>query len=370
MRPASPVRPSRAGDPTADAEGGAIVMSARQRALGWAVLLLVVVAGCSKHGMTVNARGNMTMNTPVQPPVTTMVVDRQPAGVATQGRIALVDVDGLLVNVETGSALAQGENPVALFRERLDAVACDPCARAVVLRIHSHGGGVTACDIMRHDLVAFKRRTGLPVVACLMDVGTGGAYYLASAADVIVAHPTTVTGGLGVILNLYNLQDAMAQFNVLGVPIKAGPLADLGTPIAGLEEDQRALLQTMADEFHARFRRTIEAERGLNPAETDELFDGRIFTGEQAHARGLVDHIGYLDDAIEGAREASGLAAAQVVVYHRCTDKAFSVYDATPLTPIQAGLLPLSIPGLERSKLPTFLYIWQPEPTMERLSGR
>src|SRR4051794_39264383 len=127
---------------------------------------------------------------------------------ASSPAVAVIDVDGVLLNTNFSGLSSAGEIPVSLFRERLDAVACDQCVRAVVVRINSPGGGVTASDIMWHDLSAFRERTGLPVVACLMDVGAGGAYYLATAADQIVAHPTSVNGGIGVILNVYNLQDA------------------------------------------------------------------------------------------------------------------------------------------------------------------
>ena len=150
---------------------------------------------------------------------------------------------------------------MSVFRERLDAIECDPRICAVVIRINTPGGSVTATDIMWRDLMAFKRRTCLPVIACLMDVAAGGGYYLATAADSIVAHPTTVTGGIGCILNVYNLQDLMAQFNILGAPIKAGPNIDLGSPIKELSDEKRKLLQDMADEFHSRFRNVVLQSR-------------------------------------------------------------------------------------------------------------
>ena len=109
--------------------------------------------------------------------------------------VAVVDVDGILLDSDATGLGSLGENPVAVFRERLDAIECNRRVRAVVLRIHSPGGSVTATDIMWRDLAAFKCRTHLPVVACLMDVAAGGGYYLATGADCIVAHPTTVTGG-------------------------------------------------------------------------------------------------------------------------------------------------------------------------------
>src|SRR5258708_35012165 len=130
--------------------------------------------------------------------------------------IAVIDVDGILLNTDFSGLVSAGENPVSLFRERLDAVACDPCVRAVVVRINSPGGGVTASDIMWHDLLAFRERTHLPVVACLMDLGAGGAYYLSTAADQIVAHPTTVTGGIGGILSVGNPPGRLPRIQIPG----------------------------------------------------------------------------------------------------------------------------------------------------------
>jgi protease IV len=239
-----------------------------------------------------------------------------------------------------------------------------------VLRINSPGGGVTASDVMWHDLQEFKARTRLPVVACLMDVGAGGAYYLALGADQIVAHPTTVTGGIGVILNLYNLEDTMGMFNAVGMPIKAGQHIDLGTPIAAQSEAARGILQKMADEFHERFRRLAIQQRPALAAAPADLFDGRVFTAQQALAMGLVDTIGYLDQAADMARQMGGAPGAALVILHRPSDGARTPYDVTANVPLQSGFLPVSVPGIERARLPTFLYLWQPEPTMERLTGR
>jgi protease-4 len=265
---------------------------------------------------------------------------------------------------------AMGENPVALFRERLDRVACDRRVVAVVVRINSPGGGVTASDMMWHDLMAFKAQTHLPVIASVLDLGAGGAYYLATAADEIVAHPTSVIGGIGVILNLYNLRDTMAQFNVIGVPIKAGKKIDLGSPIAAIDEDGRKILQEMADQFHQRFRDVVLENRPRVAADDPTNFDGRVFTASQAVERGLVDSVGYLNDAIDSAARLSGCRHVTATFYHRGDDRAGSIYSVTPNVPWQNGLLPLSLPGLDRSRLPTFLYLWQVEPTMEKLGGK
>src|SRR5262249_1691854 len=140
--------------------------------------------------------------------------------------VDIVDVDGLLLNTNLAGPYSSGDNPVDLFREKLDAAAADQCAVALVVRINSPGGAVTATDIMWHELWRFREKTQRPVVACLMDLGTSGAYYLATASDLIIAHPTTVTGGISVVLNLYNLEDAMNAFNITSQAIKAGGKID------------------------------------------------------------------------------------------------------------------------------------------------
>jgi protease-4 len=334
------------------------------------VAIALLAAGC-KMPMRAVTESHVTTTMPP-------MVDNGPlaeftvmAGDPASGeRIALVDVDGVLLNSDFTGLSSYGENPVALFREKLDYIAANRCYRGVVVRINSPGGGVTACDIMRRDLLAFKQRTGLPLVACLLDTGAGGAYYLATAADQIVAHPTTVTGGIGVILNLYNLQDAMAQFNVVGAPIKAGDHIDMGSPIRQQPDEVRAMLQTMADEFHRRFRDAVEQARPAHDPRHPEDFDGRVFTASQALARGLIDAIGYLDDAVAATRQAAGRPTARVVLLHRRADRARSPYAVTPNVPLQGSALPVSLPGLERSRLPAFLYLWEPDPTLERWAGR
>jgi protease-4 len=305
-------------------------------------------------------------------PVTAMPLGGCPADVQ-EAKIAIVDVDGLLLNLDFTGPYSLGENPLALFGEKLDAIAADASVRAVVLRINSPGGSVTAADIMWRDLLAFRNRTHKPVVACLMDVGAGGAYYLACAADRIMAHPTSITGGIGVILNLYNLRDLMAQYNVIAQEIKAGPNIDMGTSSRNLTPEGKQLLQAMADEFHARFRHVVQQARPQVDPGQATTFDGRVFTARQALERHLIDQVGYLDDAVKLAGEMAQLgdaAGARVVVYHRPNDPAHSAYSVTPNVPLQATALPLTLPGLDRSRLPTFLYLWQPEATMERLSGK
>ena len=171
-----------------------------------------------------NVRGAVDVKLPsaVDPGEMVVKVVRAGQAPAPCARIALIDIDGVLLNQNYGSFYAVGDNPLAAFRDKLDATARDPRVVAVLLRINSPGGSVTTCDVMAEELRRFKAETHRPVIACLMDLATSGAYFVAVESDRIVAHPTTLTGGLGVVFNHYNLQDAMAQLNLFADPVKSG----------------------------------------------------------------------------------------------------------------------------------------------------
>ncbi len=278
-------------------------------------------------------------------------------------RIALVDVDGLLVNRNAGGFVSMGENPVALFREKLNVIRRDPSVAAIVLRVNSPGGGVTAADMMAHELKSLKADRNLPVVTCAMEVNAGGAYYLSSHSDVIVAHPTSVVGGIGVLLNLYDAQDGMGNAGTALRRIKSGEMIDIASADRIIEEEEVELLQGIADNFHERF---VDLVKDSRPEATDDkLFDGRILTGSQAVEEGLVDQVGYVDDAIEVARKLAGLSPeCSVMMLRRDNDRAHTALDISPNEISSPGLLSIKIPGLDRSDLPKFLYLWQPEPSL------
>jgi protease-4 len=336
------------------------------------LLLLTLLTGCRHVLRTdstisvpqpINAVVTADLQANDRGPVTTWVVSGDPR--CCPAHIAVLDVDGLLVNANMTGVYSASENPVSVLREKLDAIARDPCTAAVVLRINSPGGGVAATEIMWHELQLFRSRVPVPMVACLLDVATGGGYYLATAADTIVAYPGTIVGGVGVILNSYNMQDTLAQFNVLDQSVKAGENIDMGSSLRAMSPETRAWLQTMADEYHRSFQETVYKQRPQVSRDDPKTLDGRIFTANQAMQRGLIDQVGTLEDAvaIAGQRRTSDFC---VIMYHRSADPARSAFAITSNSPATSSLLPISIPGIERSRLPTFLYLWEPDPTLER----
>ena len=285
-----------------------------------------------------------------------------------QTKVAVIDVDGLLSNVNHTGPYSMGENPLAMFKERLDAAAADPAVKGVVLRINTFGGGVAASDLMYHELLQFKATCHKPAVACLLDAGCGGGYYLAAGCDAIVGLPTGVVGGLGVLLNVYNIKGGMKLMPVDDDVVKSGDLVDTGSPAKALGDDQRVLLETMAKAYHTRLKEVVcKAQPMVKP--DAEFFDGRPLTGTEALKVGLLDSVGYLDDAVHLACQLAKAESATAVMYRRAGDAARSLYASTPNRPIHPSTFPMSVPGLERSKMPLFLYMWQVEPGYARLSG-
>jgi protease-4 len=160
----------------------------------------------------------------------------------------------------------------------------------------------------------------------------------------------------------------MAQFNIRLETIKAGELVDMGSITGPLDDNVRALFQQMADSFRDRFStRVARCRPGMTVGDRRAISDGRVITGPQALTLHMVDSLGYLEDALCEAERLAGIHGAEVVLFQRTGYPTRSIYSIVPNVPLQGDLIPVSYPGLERSKLPTFLYIWQPDPTLSKV---
>ena len=281
-------------------------------------------------------------------------------------KIVLLDVDGMLRNARERSLLGlTGDNPVSLFKEKLDKAAKDDHVKALVLRINSPGGGVTACDLMYTELLRFKQQTRKPVIASMLDVGASGAYYIACAADRIYAHPTTVTGSIGVIMVVPDFSGTMDKLGIRANVIKSGALKDLGSPLREMNETDRAVLQGMIDNMHRRFLRVVAAGRkGIDPQRVEQLADGRVYLAPLARQEGLIDELGTLHDALLEAKRAAGLDGKPIVVveYARPLSHRPNVYAHTPDLPTQVNLVNLELPWWLEGSSPAFMYLWAPGP--------
>ena len=304
------------------------------------------------------------------------VVARDPASTRTANRIAIIDVQGMLINAKRRGLLSQRENPVAELSEKLKLAADDADVKAVILRINTAGGAVTASDIMYREIRRFREETGKPVVALMMDMATSGGYYVSLSADRIVAHPTTVTGSVGVILQVVSLQPALQNIGVTADAITSGANKAAGNPLAPFTPAQRQTLQTLVDDFYQRFRDLVRDRRpDIDPQQFDTITDGRVFSGDQAHALKLVDELGDLHTAWAEAKSLAGVEAANLVLYHSPLAYVASPYAAAPThvemnDADEAGemnLLQLNLGASGASGaagdmgLPAaFLYLWRP----------
>jgi protease-4 len=279
-----------------------------------------------------------------------------------RAKILLLDVSQVITDVPSKRAfgLVVEESTVERVEAALEKAADDTRVKAIVLRINSPGGGATASDLVYSEIVRFKRKRNLPVVASLGDTAASGGYYVACAADRIVAHPTTITGSIGVILLNLNLEGLLGKIGVRNETYKAGEHKDLLSPFRGATAEEQRMVQTILDGLHARFVTVVRESRpGLDPARVPQLTDGRIFDATQALAGGLVDQIGTLRDAIAAAKAAAGVEEARVIMYHRPEEARETIYSAAQAPPVQVNLLPIDLGALAENG-PRFMYLWRP----------
>lgn len=280
---------------------------------------------------------------------------------ASAGKIALIDVTGLIIDAERKGIVARGENPVARFAEALRKAGKDTNVKAVIVRINSAGGTVTASDVMYRELKHFRGQSGKPVVVLMADVAASGGYYLSCAGDEVIAHPTTVTGSIGVIMQTFNFSAGMSRIGIKADAITSGPNKKVGTPFEPMPPEHRALLQGIVNEFYANFLAVVKENRtGLSEADLEWITDGRIVTGARAAEVGLIDRLGDLRDAFDAAKERAGVLRARLVKYHRPLDYVGSAYSEAPIGSPGASLIELNIAAPPLSDQVGFYYLWDP----------
>lgn len=268
-------------------------------------------------------------------------------------KVLLLDVSGFITSQE-GPSVFGAKKPIGLLarvREELDRARADKNVKALLLRINSPGGGVTASDMLYHELKKFKRDTGVKVLAHFMDLGTSGAYYIALAADRITAQPTSVTGSIGVIMFRVDAVGLMQKIGLQTYEISSGDKKGMGSPFRRLSPEERNIFQGMIDSLQGRFVDTVAEGRKLPLDTVKKLADGRIYTSREAQAAGLIDGIGYLDEAIDQVKKLAGLEHASVVTYFRPGEYRANLYSLNLINIDAEGMLP---PGM------TFLYLWWP----------
>jgi protease-4 len=270
----------------------------------------------------------------------TVTDDGLPGG----AKVAVVEVEGVIGVAAERSLDTEGiVRTLGEYRE-------DPAVRAVVLRINSPGGVVAPTQEI-FTAVRRLREAKKPVVASLGSVAASGGYYVAVAADRIYASPGTLTGSIGVVMQLANLEGLFKKVGVEYVVVKAGAYKDVGNFARSMTPEERRILQALLDDVYDQFILAVADGRGLEPKDVRAFAEGRIYSGRQAHGLKMVDDLGGLEDAIEAAAKMAGLPPKPKVVYPR---RRFSLRD---LLRNELGLSQVSrmLPALETLRTPLYL---------------
>jgi protease-4 len=232
----------------------------------------------------------------------TLLFRRETPSFALGDRVGVVEVNGVI---------SDSKEVIGWIKSFVD----DEGVKAIVLRIDSPGGGVGASQEIYREVA--KAKGVKPVVASFGGVAASGGYYVACGADKIMANPGTITGSIGVVMQFANLEELFKKIGYKGYVVKSGAYKDVGSPFREMTPEETELLQGVIDTVHQQFIRAVAEGRKLPMEKVAAIADGRIFSGEQARALGLVDELGNLEDTIDMAAKMAGIKGRPVVVYPR-----------------------------------------------------
>jgi protease-4 len=218
-------------------------------------------------------------------------------------RVALVRIEGVLLT---------SDRVVDELRDYAE----DSSVKAIVIRIDSPGGGVVPSQEI-YNAVKYAKKMGKKVVVSMGSVAASGGYYVAAAADKIVANPGTLTGSIGVKMEFANVEKLLEKIGVQGMIVKSGEYKDIGSPFRAMTEPEKKLLQGVIDDVHSQFIAAVAQGRRMQEADVRAIADGRIFTGQQALSLKLVDQMGDLSDSIQLAGSLAGIKGKPNVIEKR-----------------------------------------------------
>ena len=279
-----------------------------------------------------------------------------------KGKVLVIPVRGVISDAAGGNMLRTKPGMVQDVVAQLHLAEKDPEIRAVLLKIDSPGGTVTASDILYHEIKRFKEKTGDKVVTMMMNVAASGGYYIALPSDYIMAHPTSVTGSVGVIFMRPEVAGLMDKIGVRLAVNTSGENKDMGSPFRGATDKENAIFQSLTRDLGERFIDLVRKNRSIAPENLAEIKTARIFLAADAKAVGLVDGIGYMEDALTRARQLANLPEdCKVVIYRRIAYPDDTIYNAQQMRfEGHPALIDLGLPSPLTEHLSGFYYLWTP----------
>jgi len=278
-------------------------------------------------------------------------------------KIAVIPITGFLSNTPKEAFMYTRPGTVQEFKAQLSLAEKDKYVRAIILKINSPGGTATASDIMYKELMNFKKRSGKKVIAIMMDVAASGGYYVALPADMIIAHPTTITGSVGVVMFNLQLKELMDKIGVDMQVTKSGDNKDMGSPFRKPSPREKKLLQEMTKQLGDQFLSLVKKHRHPDNKQFKQISSARIFSAKDAIDMNLVDQIGYIDDAITAAKNIARLPQkARVIMYRRVYYPNDNLYNnlSTQISQKGLSLINIKLPGHLSQLDDGFYYLWTP----------
>lgn len=312
------------------------------------LLMAIVLVGCATPEITLFPDGS--------DPLEEFTLSGKKAG-----KVLVIPVQGIISDMPKRGFLRTDPSMVQEVVSQLKKAEQDEEIRAVLLTINSPGGTATATDLLYHEITTYKNRTGVKVVAAMMNVAASGGYYISLPADVIFAHPTTITGSVGVVFIRPKLVGLLDKIGVDVEVNTSGKNKDMGSPFRAATEEEERILQGLTDTLGEDFVRKVRKHRTMSAPAIDDMATARIYIAEDARKLGMVDKIGYLSDAIATAKKMAGLTEdARVIVYRRTEYANDNIYN--PVTTQAAGagspLVDTGMFGQLANIQPGFYYLW------------
>ena len=264
-----------------------------------------------------------------------------------------IPLDGLIMREPVGGLFSAREDKIEVLLRRIRAAHNDPAVRAIILEVNSPGGAITPTDEIYAALLRFRESSGdRRIVVFMRDIAASGGYYAAMAGDWLIAEPTSLVGSIGVIMQMLNWHELSERIGISQTSVQSGGNKDLMNPFRPTSDEEIAILQELVDSMHDRFTGIVQEQRGLDDAAMGQVADGRIMDSARALQDGLIDEIGYWDDAVRRTAVVLGVPSVRVVRYETRTD--WSTWFAS----VRSSMAWRSL--WSEAQQPQMLYLWQP----------
>ncbi|CCO22994.1 signal peptide peptidase SppA [Maridesulfovibrio hydrothermalis] len=275
-------------------------------------------------------------------------------------KVLVISISGTISDQAKKGLFGAAPSLVQEVTSRLKLAEKDDQIKGLVLKINSPGGTVTASDILYNEIMRFKKKTGASVVVSMMDLAASGGYYVSLAADRIMAHPTSLTGSVGVIFVRPKVGGLLDKIGVSVEVSKSGRNKDMGFPFKADTNEQKKIINSIVGDYAARFHGLVRKHRSISESDLEKVFTAQIYSAAGAEKAGLIDGVGYLPDAVDMVCELAGIPEnSKVITYKRKSYPNDTLYNSASSQVASPAVINIDTGNL----LPPsagFYYLWLP----------